>query len=535
MKNASRTFTYTAQRESYISTVCALLFIMIAEVGLIAYLIARFVSNELIELALIIALVALFLNVSSKLLAPLWTKHQLNTTSLQLHYGLEFKAEVPRNTIIAARQVRERVALPIVRYEAEKGRIVAAFSEQGQVLLVLDQPYPFRVGLFGSSKSANQLLINVDQRDELLAALELQASSVEKPALVAGEQWSLSGNRGERGDAGIGRGDASVPTPPLAPSLPDTFSRRWEGISPGRRQGSPPPTLATPALTWVGTEGGDANIGKGDASVPPPLPATPAPTWVGNLISDSYRNLAIRTESLTRRYKGFIAVDNLNLEVHIGEIYGFLGLNGAGKTTTMKMLVGLLQPDAGHAWISGYDVWEEPMEAKAALGYVADRTMLYDRLTGREFLGFLAQIRGIPEQEATTRIEQLLNMLELKDRGDTACGTYSYGMKRKLVIVGALIHEPPVLIMDEPLNGLDPLSARRLKDLFAELASGGTTIFMSTHDLGTAESICHRVGIIHNGRLLVEGIASELRQVAEAPDLEAVFLSLTAEETQVPV
>lgn len=258
-------------------------------------------------------------------------------------------------------------------------------------------------------------------------------------------------------------------------------------------------------------------------------------TFTYNAQGGSYRNLAIRTENLMRRYKGFVAVDNLNLAVQAGEIYGFLGLNGAGKTTTMKMLVGLLQPDTGHAWISGHDVWEEPMAAKALLGYVADRTMLYDRLTGREFLGFLAQLRGIPEQEADARIERLLNMLELKERGDTACGSYSFGMKRKLAIAGALIHEPPVLIVDEPLNGLDPLSARRLKDLFAELASRGTTILMSTHDLATAESICHRVGIIHKGRLLVEGNASELRQVAEAPDLEVVFLSLTAEEMQVPV
>src|SRR6266516_3980182 len=243
----------------------------------------------------------------------------------------------------------------------------------------------------------------------------------------------------------------------------------------------------------------------------------------------------IRTENLTRRYKDFNAVDDLNLAVRTGEIYGFLGSNGAGKTTTMKMLVGLLQPDMGQVWIDGYDVWKESLVAKAAFGYVADRTMLYDRLTGREFLDFLARIRSIPEQAASGHIERLLDILELRDRADTACGTYSFGMKRKLAIAGALIHEPQVLILDEPMNGLDPLSARRLKNLFAELATGGTTIFMSTHDLATAESICHRVGIIHKGRLLVEGNASELRQVAEAPDLEAVFLSLTAEETQVPV
>ena len=244
---------------------------------------------------------------------------------------------------------------------------------------------------------------------------------------------------------------------------------------------------------------------------------------------------AIRAENLTRRYKGFTAVDNLNLAVHRGEIYGFLGSNGAGKTTTMKMLVGLLQSDGGHVWIDGHDVWKESLVAKAAFGYVADRTMLYDRLTGREFLDFLAQIRSIPEQEARGHIERLLDILELRDRADTACGTYSFGMKRKLAIVGALIHEPQVLILDEPLNGLDPLSARRLKNLFAELAANGTTIFLSTHDLATAESICHRVGIIHKGRLLVEGSSSELRQIAGAPGLEEAFLSLTAEETGVLV
>jgi ABC-type multidrug transport system ATPase subunit len=252
-------------------------------------------------------------------------------------------------------------------------------------------------------------------------------------------------------------------------------------------------------------------------------------------VSKTFAYLAIRTENLTRRYKSFTAVDSLNLAVHAGEIYGFLGSNGAGKTTTMKMLVGLLQPDEGRTWIGGHDVWKEPLAAKAAFGYVADHTMLYDRLTGREFLDFLAQIRGMPEREASRRIEQLLDVLELRDRADTACGTYSFGMKRKLAIAGALIHKPQVLILDEPLNGLDPLSAHRLKDLFAELAADDTAIFLSTHDLATAESICHRVGIIHKGCLLVEGSSSELRQIAGAPGLEEAFLSLTAVDERVPV
>ena len=247
--------------------------------------------------------------------------------------------------------------------------------------------------------------------------------------------------------------------------------------------------------------------------------------------------LAIRTQQLTRSYKQVTAVDGLDLAVQRGEIYGFLGANGAGKTTTMKMLVGLLQPDAGRVWIDGHDMWSgsASLVAKAALGYVADRAMLYERLTGREFLAFLAQLRGIPRREANERIEQLLALLDLKERAESACGAYSFGMKRKLALAGALVHQPTVLILDEPLNGLDPLSARRLKDLFIELASQGTTVFLSTHDLATAESICHRVGIIQRGRLLIEGSAAELRQLAAASNLEDVFLTLTEQEVEAPL
>ena len=368
---------------------------------------------------------------------------------------------------MTVRQIRERVALPLARYEAEKGRIFAAISDHGQVLLVLDQSYPFRVGLLGSSKLANQLLINVDKRDEFLTDFELKVNSVEKRA----------------------------------------FDVEESGFS----------------------------NGKDNANILSTLQTTHASKQPTSTTLDSYSKLAIRTEHLTRLYKEFVAVEDLNLAVRAGEIYGFLGSNGAGKTTTMKMLVGLLKPDAGHVWIAGHDVLKESITAKSAFGYVADHTMLYDRLTGREFLEFLTQIQGLAEQEANRRIEQLLGILELRDRVDTACGTFSFGMKRKLAIAGALIHEPKVLILDEPLNGLDPLSARRLKDLFTERAANGTTIFLSTHDLATAESICHRVGIIHKGHLLVEGSSSELRQIAGAPGLEEAFLSLTAVEMGVSV
>ncbi|GCE14894.1 ABC transporter ATP-binding protein [Tengunoibacter tsumagoiensis] len=243
--------------------------------------------------------------------------------------------------------------------------------------------------------------------------------------------------------------------------------------------------------------------------------------------------VALRAENLTRSYASFTAVDSLNLAVRQGEIYGFLGPNGAGKSTTIKMFVGLLKQTAGSAWVAGHDVWREPLQSKMALGYVADRALLYNRLSGREFLAFLGQLRGLPLKETEQKIASLLDLLELTDAAERLCGSYSFGMKRKLSLAGALLHEPKVLILDEPLNGLDPRSARRLKDLFMELAAGGTTIFLSTHDLTTAEEICQRIGILHRGHLLAEGSPAVLRDLASARDLESVFLSLTAQSQEV--
>ena len=217
------------------------------------------------------------------------------------------------------------------------------------------------------------------------------------------------------------------------------------------------------------------------------------------------------------------------MTIQPGEIYGFLGSNGAGKTTTMKMLVGLLQPNEGRALLAGHNVERDGLAAKAALGYVADRSILYERLTGREFLLFLSQIRGIDHKDAQTSIAHLLEVLELTDVADSLCSSYSFGMKRKLSLAGSLLHKPSVLILDEPLNGLDPQSARNLKDLLLDLAVHGTAILLSTHDLATAETLCHRIGIIYKGRLLAEGTASELRQRVDASDLETVFLTLTAQ------
>lgn len=245
---------------------------------------------------------------------------------------------------------------------------------------------------------------------------------------------------------------------------------------------------------------------------------------------DLERAPAIAARGLERRFGDQIAVTGLDLAIHHGEIYGFLGANGAGKTTTLKMLVGLLAPTAGEIRIAGHDIGGDGLEARRVLGYVPDRAILYDRLSGKEFLAFLAQMRSISRDEAERRIDLLLTLFELSDRQDSPSGSYSYGMKRKLALAGALIHEPSVLILDEPLNGLDPRSARRLKDLFAELSREGVGILLSTHDLATAEAVCDRIGIIHRGRLLTEGTLDELTSGAPGdarPDLKSVFLRFT--------
>lgn len=266
---------------------------------------------------------------------------------------------------------------------------------------------------------------------------------------------------------------------------------------------------------------------------PDPLPTTEIgsrePLARTGLRGRPSRAPLIRADRLTCRYGDHLAVDELVLAIHPGEIYGFLGPNGAGKTSTIKMLVGLLAPTSGRAITAGYDIEADPMAAKAAFGYVPDRAILYERLTGQEFLDFVAQLRGLPQTDAASRIRELLDLLDLTEHANVLCGKYSFGMKRKLAIAGALLHQPVALILDEPMNGLDPRSTRRLKDLLTQLANEGTAILLSTHDLAVAESFCHRVGILHQGRLVMEGSAEELRRIAAAPDLEAVFLALTVE------
>lgn len=240
----------------------------------------------------------------------------------------------------------------------------------------------------------------------------------------------------------------------------------------------------------------------------------------------------IETINLTKNYGNLTAVKNLNLTVNAGEIYGFLGPNGAGKTTTIKMICGLLKPTKGRVKIDGIDISESPIEAKSKIGLIPDTPNIYPKLTGREFLYFIADIYDVQRDVAVKRAEEIFEMFDLKDKADELIETYSHGMKQKIVIGAALVHDPSVIILDEPTVGLDPKSAKLVKDLLRALAGKGKTVFMSTHILEIAERMCDKVGIINEGTLIAEGTIDELRKKAkdETADLEKLFLELTGGE-----
>ncbi len=220
------------------------------------------------------------------------------------------------------------------------------------------------------------------------------------------------------------------------------------------------------------------------------------------------------------------AVDSLNLTVQAGEIFGFLGPNGAGKTTTIKMMVGLLTPDSGTIRINGVDAIAQPLECKRQIGFVPDNPDLYDRLTGMEYLNFIADIFRVPAAVRRERIKHYLEAFELVGSAGDLVQSYSHGMKQKLALTAALLHDPIVFILDEPLVGLDPRSAHLLKEILREHCNAGRTVFFSTHILEVAERLCDRIGIISHGRLIACGTMNELRgQGSES--LEKIFLELT--------
>ncbi len=238
---------------------------------------------------------------------------------------------------------------------------------------------------------------------------------------------------------------------------------------------------------------------------------------------------ALEAQSLEKYYGSFKAVDRIDLCIQPGEIYGFLGPNGAGKTTTMNMVTGLLRPSGGQIRVFGCDVWREPLAAKKFLGYVAERPLVYDRLTGREFVRFSAELYRTPRAGLEERVEQLLAGFELADAGDDLIMTYSQGMRRKIALAAAVVHSPGLLVLDEPTNGIDPKGAWVIKNLLRSLSEQGAAVLMSTHVLEVAENMCDRVAIIDRGRIVAEGTVNDLKEQAQMPEsnLEEVFLALT--------
>ena len=245
----------------------------------------------------------------------------------------------------------------------------------------------------------------------------------------------------------------------------------------------------------------------------------------------------IELQDLSKNYGDKQAVKNVSLEVTGGEVFGFLGPNGAGKTTTIKMIVGLLKPSSGSVKVAGFDIQVQPLLAKAASGYVPDTPNLYAKLSGHELLRFVGDLFNLDRQQAAQRADELLQLLDLTAAADDTIDSYSHGMQQKASLAAALMHDPKVLVLDEPTVGLDPKSARLIKDLLRQLADRGAAVFLSTHILEIAERMCDRIGIINKGELVAVGTMAELRSLGKAGEvsLEDIFLGLTggAEEAEI--
>lgn len=237
----------------------------------------------------------------------------------------------------------------------------------------------------------------------------------------------------------------------------------------------------------------------------------------------------IELTDLTKTYRGLKAVDSINLSVPEGIIFGFLGPNGAGKTTTIKMMAGILKPTRGNIVINGMDLASNPSGVKKCTGFIPDRPFLYEKLTGLEFLTFTGGLYGLNKKSfLDSRIDELLELFDLSHWGDELVESYSHGMKQRLVMCASLIHDPRVLIVDEPMVGLDPKGARLVKDIFRDEARRGKTVFVSTHSLDIAQEICNEIAIIQTGKIIATGSPAELREKAGIDgNLENVFLKLT--------
>jgi ABC-2 type transport system ATP-binding protein len=238
----------------------------------------------------------------------------------------------------------------------------------------------------------------------------------------------------------------------------------------------------------------------------------------------------ITIKNLTKTYGSFTAVNNISLQVPTGGIFAFLGVNGAGKTTTIRMLTGILRPTSGSIYLGGFDLLADPIQAKGITGYIPDRPNLYPKLTGREFLYFICDIYHVPSKRAEHRIDEVLEEYSLVHWQDELIESYSHGMKQRLATCAALVHDPRVLIVDEPMVGLDPHGARNLKEAFKRYANAGVTIFLSTHSLNVAEELADNLAIIHQGSIITTGTLDDIRALTgkHNEDLEHMFLELTS-------
>jgi len=250
-----------------------------------------------------------------------------------------------------------------------------------------------------------------------------------------------------------------------------------------------------------------------------------------NKENNTQNSAVIKIENLTKRFEDIVAVNNLNLEIKEGELFAFLGPNGAGKTTTIKILTGLLKPTVGRAFINGVDIQENPLEAKKIIGYIPDHPYLYEKLSGRDFFHFVGDLFKIPR---TTQIELMdfyFNLFGLQNAKNKLIENYSHGMRQKLIFSVCLMHNPKVIIIDEPMVGLDPKSTRIVKNILKEKSREGITVFLSTHTLSIAEELADRIGIINYGKLIFLGTLQELKESSRKEGtLEELFLKLTEEE-----
>lgn len=233
--------------------------------------------------------------------------------------------------------------------------------------------------------------------------------------------------------------------------------------------------------------------------------------------------------NVTKNFGSFTAVNNLNLHIKTGDFFGFLGQNGAGKTTTIKMISGLYNPTSGKVLINGFDIDKEPIKAKSLIGYIPDQPFIYEKLTGREFLYFSGGLYSIEKRFLKNKIDEIIDKLEIGDWVDKRTEEYSQGMKQRITIASALLHDPKLLVVDEPMVGLDPQSALIVKNILTEKAQNGAAVFMSTHSLNVAEEICTRIGIIKDGKLIFSDTKEVLENIKgnDNQNLESLFLQLT--------